>query len=229
VDSESISVPLAFVAGLASFLSPCLLPLVPAYLGYVGSQAAGADGQGTRWRTFLHGLSFVIGFSAIFVALGAAASGIGRLAYGLQPVLMVLGGIIVILFGLNGLGVIRIPILSADTRHRFRARAEWGYLSSALVGFFFGAGYSPCLGATLGAILALALSETTIAQGAFLLFVYSMGVGLPLLVLALILDRVSPLIRRAQRITRAVSFVSGLLLVVMGAIVLIEGLSALGV
>ena len=227
MDSEAITIPLAFVAGLASFASPCVLPLIPAYLGYLGGQLTAEGRQASRWHLFVHGVFFVLGFSAVFVALGAAATAIGRLARGLQPTLTALGGVLVLTLGLNQLGILRIPLLSTDTRHRFRAQRELGYLSSALMGVFFGAGYSPCLGATLAAILALALSEATVGQGVALLLVYSLGIGAPLLAVALVLDRVAPLLARASRALRGAGFVSGLLLVAMGAMILINSLALL--
>jgi len=227
VEGEPITVSLAFVAGLLSFASPCVLPLVPAYVGYLGGQLGGEGGEASRWRILAHGVFFVAGFSAVFVALGAAATAIGRLAHGLQPILTALGGLLVLLVGLNQLGVLRIPLLSSDARYHLRAGRELGYLSSVLVGVFFGAGYSPCVGAPLAAILTLALSEASAWQGAGLLLAYSLGIGTPLLAMALAIDRVAPVLARASRAMRVVGFVSGLLLVVVGGIILINSVGSL--
>ncbi len=213
---------LAVTAGFLSFLSPCVLPLVPAYISYLGGQVATSEETPSRWTTFVHGLFFVLGFSAIFVALGAAASGIGQLIFGYRTALTRAGGVVIIIFGLHTLGLIKIPFLSYDTRRHYRPRPELGYLSSALMGFFFGAGWSPCVGAVLGAILTMALAEATVARGAFLLFGYSLGLGVPFLLMALGISQAAGLLRRAMPV---VTLVSGLFLIVLGAMVLTGSLS----
>ena len=225
METMTISFFVAFSAGLLSFVSPCVLPLVPAYLGYLGGQVASVEeGTLSRRATFLHGLFFVLGFSVIFVALGAAASGIGRLLYAYRLALMRVGGVVIVVFGLHTLGVLKIPFLYYDTRRHYRPRPELGYLSSALMGFFFGAGWSPCVGATLGAILTLALNEATVGRGALLLFVYSMGLGIPFLLMALGVGWAAGILRRARRATRAVTIVSGLFLIVLGVLVFTNNL-----
>lgn len=123
MEALNISLFLAFSAGVLSFVSPCVLPLVPAYLGYLGGQVATAkEGILSRRATFLHGLFFVLGFSGIFVALGAAASGIGRLLLAYRPALMKVGGVVIVVFGLHTLGVLEIPFLYYDTRRHYRPR-----------------------------------------------------------------------------------------------------------
>jgi len=226
METLNISLFVALSAGVLSFASPCVLPLVPAYLGYLSGQVVTAEGDIlSRWATFLHGLFFVLGFSAIFVALGAAASGIGQLLYAYRLALMKIGGVVIVVFGLHTLGVLKIPFLYYDTRRHYRPRPELGYLSSALMGFFFGAGWSPCIGATLGAILTLALNEATVGRGALLLFVYAMGLGIPFLLMALTVGRATDLLRRARRAMRAVTIVSGLFLIVLGVMVFTNSLA----
>ena len=221
----NISLFVALSAGVLSFASPCVLPLVPAYLGYLGGQVASVEeGTLSRRATFLHGLFFVLGFSVIFVALGAAASGIGQLLYTYRLALMRVGGVVILVFGLHTLGLLKIPLLYYDTRRHYRPRPELGYLSSALMGFFFGAGWSPCVGATLGAILTLALNEATVARGALLLFVYSMGLGIPFLLMALGVGQAAGILRRARRAMRAVTIVSGLFLILLGLLVFTNNL-----
>jgi cytochrome c-type biogenesis protein len=216
-----VPIALAVAAGLLSFLSPCVLPLVPAYIGYLGGQAVTADGQAaTRRTTFLHGVFFVLGFSTIFVAMGAAASGIGQLFFSYRNWLTKIGAVVIIIFGLHTLGILKIPFMNYDTRRHYQPRPELGYASSALMGFFFGAGWSPCIGAVLGAILTLALNEGTVGRGALLLLAYSLGLGIPFLLMALGIGQVSSFFRRTQRAMRIVTIGSGVFLVVLGVLML---------
>lgn len=222
-----LDVPLALAAaaGFLSFLSPCVLPLVPAYIGYLGGQVVAVEGVvPSRRTTFLHGVFFVLGFSAIFVAMGAAASGVGRLLFAYRDLLAKIGGVIIIIFGLHTLGI-KIPFLNYDTRRHFQPRPELGYASSALMGFFFGAGWSPCVGAVLGAILTLALNEATVGRGAVLLFSYSLGLGIPFLLMALGMGHAATFLRRTQRAMRVITVVSGLFLIVLGVLLLTNRLS----
>ena len=216
----------ALGAGLLSFLSPCVLPLVPAFLGALYGQVAAAGDRGSsRQFAFLHGVSFVLGFSTIFVALGAAASGLGQLMAAYRPLLMRVGGIVIVVFGLHTLGVLRIPFLYFDTRRQYRLKPELGYLSSALMGFFFGAGWSPCVGATLGAILTLALDQATVARGALLLFAFSMGLAIPFLALAIGVGRGTVRMRASPKVLRVASILSGVLLIAVGVLVFTDNLS----
>lgn len=221
----SISLALAFAGGALSFAAPCVLPLVPAYVGYLSSYVVRRKGERpSRWKAFSHGLFFVLGFSAIFVGLGAAASGIGRLVYDYRPLVMKLGGAVIVVFGLHTLGALRIPWLDYDTRRHFRPRPELGYLSSALMGIFFGAGWSPCVGPILGTILTLALNEATVARGALLLFVYSMGLGIPFLIIALGVGEASRFLRGRRQVMEGVTLVSGLFLIALGVLVFTDSL-----
>ena len=192
MEISQISVGLALLAGLASFLSPCVFSLVPAYVGYLGGLATGSAGAITsgsnrsgRWVTFSHGLAFVLGFSVVFVLLGVAASFAGGLLYDLREWLAKIGGIVVIIFGLHMIGVFHIPFLAYDTRVQQAPDPKWGYLSSALMGVFFSAGWSPCVGPVLGAILTLAINGGSISLGATLLTAYSIGLAIPFLIAAL--------------------------------------------
>ena len=226
MEALNVSLFLALAAGALSFVSPCVLPLVPAYLGYLGGRAITSDGDiVSRWATFINGMFFVLGFSGVFVALGAAASGIGQLLFAYRALLMKIGGLIIIAFGLHTLGVLRIPFLYYDTRREYRPQTKLGYLSSALMGFFFGAGWSPCIGPTLGAILTMAMNEGTVGRGALLLFVYSMGLGIPFLLMALGVDRAAAILRRTQRAMRVVTVVSGLFLIILGVMIFADRLA----
>jgi len=218
MDFANVTLGLSFLAGLASFLSPCVFSLVPAYVGYLGGRAAGGEvsGGGSRWTTFSHGLAFVLGFSFVFVLLGVATSAFGSLLYDLRFILAKVGGAVVIIFGLHMIGVFRIPFLEYDTRVQELPDPKWGYLSSALLGIFFSAGWSPCVGPVLGAILTLALNGGSVSQGASLLSAYSAGLAIPFLVAALGVGWVTTTLRKYGKVMRYVEIGMGVLLVVIG-------------
>ncbi|MGA2110725.1 MAG: cytochrome c biogenesis protein CcdA [Anaerolineales bacterium] len=213
-----MTIGLAWLAGVASFLSPCVLALVPAYVAYLGGRAVRSEPAAVRgrWGVFSHGLAFVVGFSLVFVGLGAAASAAGRLLFSLHEWIARLGGLVVIVFGLYTLGLISLPFLDVDTRRLVVPDAGLGYLSSALMGVFFSAGWSPCIGPVLGAILTLALDSASLARGVLLLSAYSLGLAIPFLLAALAIGRVSEGLRRNLPSLRYVSWASGALLVVIG-------------
>ncbi len=222
MDFSNITLGLAFVAGLASFLSPCVFSLVPAYIGYLGGRsAAQAQGKDTsQWTTFSHGVAFVLGFSVVFILLGVAASALGGLLYGIRVWLARIGGIVVIIFGLHMTGVFRIPFLEYDLRPQSTPDRRMGYLSSALMGVFFSAGWSPCVGPVLGAILTLSLAGGSVGQGALLLTVYSAGLAIPFLVAALGIDWVMTVLRKYGKVMRYTEIAMGVLLVIVGVMLL---------
>ena len=210
------------LAGLLSFLSPCVLALVPAYIGYLGGRSVSSSGEvvANRLTTFSHGVAFVAGFSVVFVLLGVAASAIGVVLYDLRTWLARIGGAIVILFGLHTMGVINIPLLDYDTRRQVQPNPGLGYLSSALMGVFFSAGWAPCVGPVLGAVLTLALSSARIAEGVILLGAYSVGLAVPFLLAALGIGRATELMRKYSNAVRYISIITGVILVIVGALLL---------
>lgn len=217
MEFAQVGVGLAFLAGLASFLSPCVFSLVPAYVGYLSGRAAGGEAaEGNRFITFTHGLAFVLGFSAVFIMLGVATAELGRLLFDLRYVLTKAGGIIVIIFGLHMIGVFRIPFLEYDTRVQQAPDRKLGYLSSALMGVFFSAGWSPCVGPVLGAILTLALNGGSISQGLSLLSAYSAGLAIPFLLAALGVGWVTLVLRKYGKTMHYVEKAMGLVLVILG-------------
>ena len=218
MDFSNVTLGLSFLAGLASFLSPCVFSLVPAYVGYLGGRAAGGEVSegGNRWVTFSHGLAFVLGFSIVFVLLGVATSAFGSLLYDLRFILAKVGGVVVVIFGLHMIGVFRIPFLEYDTRVQELPDPKWGYLSSGLLGVFFSAGWSPCVGPVLGAILTLALNGGSVSQGASLLTAYSAGLAIPFLIAALGVGWVTNTLRKYGKIMRYVEIGMGVVLVVIG-------------
>lgn len=229
MDPNNVTISLAFLAGLASFLSPCVLALVPAYIGYLGGRSVTVEGQvvGNRWMTFSHGIAFVIGFSVVFIVLGAAASAIGALLFDLRVWLSRIGGVVVIIFGLHTMGVITIPFLNYDTRKQVQPNPSLGYLSSALMGVFFSAGWAPCVGPVLGAVLTLALNTAQLQQGVVLLTAYSVGLAIPFLLAALGIGRVTRLMQRYSKAIRYLAIATGVVLVIIGVMLFTGSLERL--
>ncbi len=220
---SEITVGLAFLAGLASFLSPCVFSLVPAYISYLGGRAvrqAGGPGAEVvainRWTTFSHGLAFVLGFSVVFVVLGVAVSAAGGILYDIRFYLAKVGGIVVIILGLHMMGILRIPFLEYDVRVHDAPSNRWGYLSSALLGVFFSAGWSPCVGPVLGAILTLAINGGSVALGAKLLSAYSAGLAIPFLAAAFGIGWVTTILRKYNKVMHYVEIAMGVVLVIVG-------------
>ncbi|MGD8633755.1 MAG: cytochrome c biogenesis protein CcdA [Anaerolineales bacterium] len=233
MEPSNITFGLAMLAGLASFLSPCVLALVPAYVGYLGGRSVTPAGEVVedRRQTFAHGLAFVIGFSAVFIILGVAASALGGLLFSLREWIARIGGAIVILFGLHTLGLLNIRFLDYDTRRQYTPRPGAGLASSALMGVFFSAGWAPCVGPVLGAVLTLAVNGGSVATGATLLSAYSLGLATPFLLAALGVGSVTNLMRRQSGLIRVISTATGILLVIIGVMLLtgtLESLARLG-
>ena len=221
--ASNISLGVAFIAGLASFLSPCVFSLVPAYISYLGGRSAASaeQGQENRWLTFSHGLAFVSGFSFIFITMGLASSTIGILLYNMGPWLSRIGGVVVIVFGIHMTGLIRIPFLEYDLRPRSTPERRWGYLSSVLMGIFFSAGWSPCVGPILGIILTLALNSGSIGLGVKLLTAYSAGLAIPFLFAATQISLISRVIRRYGKLTHYVEVGMGVIMIGVGILLLL--------
>ena len=219
MDISQITVGLSFLAGLASFLSPCVFSLVPAYVGYLGGRAAGGEAtESNRFITFTHGLAFVLGFSLVFIALGVTTSALGRLLFDLRFLLSKVGGIVVIIFGLHMIGVFRIPFLEYDTRVQKVPDRKWGYFSSALMGVFFSAGWAPCVGPVLGAILTLSLNGGSVSTGVSLLSAYSAGLAIPFLLAALGVGWVSLTLRKYGKVMHYIEIAMGVVLVILGVL-----------
>ena len=213
-----VSFGLAFLAGLASFLSPCVFALVPAYIGYLSGRAVSANMSlnVNRWNTFSHGLAFVLGFSFVFITLGFATSALGSLLYDIKPWLAKIGGVVIAIFGLHMSGIFRIKWLEFDLRPQTNQDMQRSYVSSALMGVFFSAGWSPCVGPTLGVILTISGFSGDIAKGLQLLTAYSMGLAVPFLAAALGLGWVTFLLRRFQKAFHYIEVVTGGIMIVVG-------------
>jgi cytochrome c-type biogenesis protein len=221
VDGINLSLGLAFLAGLASFFSPCVFSLVPAYVGYLGSrslaQQAG-DPHAKKWATFLHGVAFVLGFSFVFITLGLAFSALSLFFFQIRDILAKAGGVIIILFGLHMSGLIHIPFLDYDLRPQSKLGKGGGLFSSFVMGIFFSAGWSPCVGPTLGLILTLAIEQANIIQGAGLLSFYSLGMAIPFLAAALGIGWVTQVLKKYGKGMQIVQMIMGILLIVVGVL-----------
>ena len=227
--TENIPVAIAILAGLFSFLSPCVLPLVPAYIGYLSGATVTADGLSVSGRrdTFFHSLGFVLGFSVIFILLGVTAWSVGDLVYTYLPWLSRIGGIVLIIFGLALIGIFKLPFLYTQKRIEVKVNPSLGYASSFIVGIFFGAGWTPCVGPILGGILLMASQAGTASQGALLLLAYSIGLGIPFLLVGAAFEAASDTIRRLNRRSNWVSIASGAVLILLGLAVLTNQLQIL--
>ncbi|MFQ5678182.1 MAG: cytochrome c biogenesis CcdA family protein [Gemmatimonadota bacterium] len=229
MDSFGISAAVAFGAGILSFLSPCVLPLVPSYVSFVtgmGMEELEEGGGGVRRTVLLHSLLFVLGFSLIFIAFGASATLIGQLLRDQQLWITRIGGAMVVLFGLHLLGITPLRFLSRERRMHLQ-RKPLGYAGSLLVGITFGAGWTPCIGPILGGILTLAVTREQVADGVQLLGVYSLGLAVPFMVSALALSWFLSTFRRFRRFIPWVERVSGGLLVLVGFLLLTGQFTAL--
>jgi len=231
---ENVSLLAAFGAGLLSFISPCVLPLIPGYLSYIsglslddmrgasvaggGTAVAVARPSGVRRQVVLSSLAFIVGFSLVFVSLGAAASAIGQFLAERQALFNRIAGAVIVIFGLHTMGVLRIEWLYQEKRvHTSRKPA--GFVGAGLVGVAFAFGWTPCIGPILAGILALAGSQETVAKGVRLLAVYSLGLGVPFLATALMIDRFFSAMGRIRRYYHTIEIVSGALLVVIGLLI----------
>ena len=206
----------AFTAGLLSFLSPCVLPLVPSYVGFITGMTL-PEVTGRRRAVLTHALLFVAGFSLVFVLLGASATALGRALNYYQVWLQRVGGVLIILFGLLCLGVFKVGLLTQERRLHLE-RKPVGYLGSALVGMAFAAGWTPCIGPVLGGILGLAATSSDVTRGMQLLAVYSAGLALPFLIAAVAVDSFLDWFQRFRRFLPWVMRVSGVMLIVVGVL-----------
>ena len=217
----SLSFPLVFLAGLLTFLAPCTLPLVPIYLGYLSGSSLSGDAPPNRWRLFSHALSFVAGFTLVFVILfGLPTTILAGVLQQYKRWITLFGGAVLILFGLHIMTIVSIPFLNVTRRIELGKEMQPGYFRSILVGMTFAAGWTPCIGPLLGTVMTLAFTEPTRALSFF--FVYALGLAVPFLVTAALLTQAVGWMRRLNRYMPAVKAVSGVLMIGVG-ILLITG------
>jgi cytochrome c-type biogenesis protein len=223
----SVTLFAAFLAGVLSFVSPCVLPLIPGYLSFVsgvtleemrGGAALTAPTPGARRKAVISSIAFVLGFSLVFISLGASASAVGTYLMARLTVLAKVAGVVIILFGLHMMGALRIGWLYAEKRVQ-TARKPAGFFGAMVVGIAFAFGWTPCIGPILAAILAVAAAQESVGQGVKLLAVYSLGLGLPFIATALAINQFFAASARIRRHYHAIEVVSGVLLVVVGVLI----------
>jgi len=209
--TSEVNIISAFVAGLVSFFSPCVLPLIPAYIAYIGGNAAE---KVNRSLLLSRVLLFILGFTLVFVMLGATASFFGRFLHQyLQMVIIVSSGLIII-FGLHMLGILRVTLFNKDTR--FQLKSSGSIFMPLLLGMAFAFGWSPCVGPVLASILLLASMEQSLIRGMFLLFVYSMGLGLPFFITALAAEKILKIFKKMNNSAIWIERTAGIVLVLFG-------------
>jgi cytochrome c-type biogenesis protein len=232
---ENVTLLAAFGAGLLSFISPCVLPLIPGYLSYVsgvsvdemrggtvvasgGTAVATMAAPAARKRVVVTSLAFILGFSIVFVALGASASAIGQFLMSRLTILNRIAGAIIIIFGLHTMGVLRIEWLYQEKRVQ-TSRQPAGVVGATLVGIAFAFGWTPCIGPILAGILAVAAAQDTVGDGVRLLSAYSLGLGVPFLATAMAIDRFFAAFAKIRRHYHKIEIVSGALLIVIGILI----------
>jgi cytochrome c-type biogenesis protein len=226
---ESVTLLAAFVAGVLSFISPCVLPLIPGYLSFVsgvtldemrgtGMSGAVVAPAGARRRAVTRSVAFVLGFSLVFISLGASATAIGSLLMDHLSLLGKIAGVIIVLFGLHMMGVLKIGWLYNEKRMHPSAKPA-GFFGAVLVGIAFAFGWTPCIGPILAAILAVAATQESVGEGVKLLAVYSAGLGVPFIATALAINKFFAASTRIRRHYHTIEVVSGVLLVIVGVLI----------
>ena len=218
---EDVSVLAAFVAGVASFISPCVIPLVPVYFASLyGPEIFDAKKTAGRAPAFLHSLSFVLGFSLVFVIMGTLVGLAGVFISPSSTLIQILSGSLLVAFGLFMLAAYKVPWLNYEKRLTPSLGSNPGYVRSFLTGGIFCLAWTPCVGPLLGSVLTLAWSSQTAWQGAYLLAIYSLGLGLPFLAVGIAFDTITPLLKRIYRYSNVIYIVSGVLLIAIGILIL---------
>ena len=214
MEGTSLGIVIAFTGGLLSFLSPCVLPLVPSYVTFITGLSL-EDVQKARRAALTHSLLFILGFTLIFLALGATATALGQLVHNQRQWISRIGGVLIIVFGLYMLGVFNVALFSRERRVHI-ADKPVGYLGTLLVGIAFGAGWTPCIGPILGGILTYAASTADLSRGMWLLLAYSLGLAVPFLLSAVAVERFLDFFTRMKRQMVWITRVSGVLMIAVG-------------
>lgn len=231
MEVENISYLVAFFAGFLTFLSPCLLPLIPSFIAYITGisfadlKDSGKKGE-VRKKAIIHSLLFILGFSLIFILLGLTATFVGKALFQYQKAIRIVGGILIIIFGLHLVGVLKLDFLIKERRLRLPTKGA-NYLGSFLIGVTFAAAWTPCAGPILGSILVLAGTKADVITGAKLLSVYSLGIALPFFITALVINSFLAYFKKFQKVIGVINIIGGVFLIIVGFLVATNYLSVI--
>ena len=228
---NDISIPLAFFAGVLSFLSPCVLPLIPSYVSFITGISfkdltVGVDRKKIHYLTITNSIAFILGFSTVFIALGVSSSAVGSFFFQYVDMIRIIGGVVVIIFGLFIAGVLKLDFLMIQKKIYLSGKPA-GYIGTFVVGMTFAAGWSPCIGPILGTILVYAGSKGSALCGFQLLAAYSLGLGVPFFLSALAINVFLSYSPKLARFMRVIMFISGLLLIIFGILLLTDQIRVL--
>ena len=217
--AETVHFPAALMAGLLSFFSPCILPLIPAYFTFISGfsldELTHSSSKDIKRKVVLSTVAYVLGFSSIFILLGASASFLGSFVQDHIAYIRLIGGILIIILGIHLTGLIRIPTLDVEKRFHINKK-PMHFLGSFVVGLAFGAGWSPCIGPLLGSILIMASGKETVLEGIALLGTYSMGLALPFIAMSFFINYMLSFLKRIKKALRYINIVAGILLILIG-------------
>lgn len=226
--AETVTYPAALIAGILSFFSPCILPLIPGYFTFITGHSlddlTGGAIAGIRKQVLIATIAFVLGFSVIFVLLGASASFIGSVLFRYRDAIRIIGGMMIVMFGVHLTGLIRIPLLDFEKRIHMK-RKPIHFLGTFMVGMAFGAGWSPCIGPLLGSILVVAGSKETVREGMVLLGIYSAGLAVPFVILSVFINFLLIFIKKTLRTLKYLNLAAGVLLIILGLMLMTDQLN----
>lgn len=216
--TTDVSLPIAFGAGVLSFFSPCLLPMIPAYIMYITGADFEEDLSKRKLLAVTRTLGFILGFTIIFMIMGTSASYLGRFFVQNKQLFFKISGILIIAFGLNMMGVLKLGFLSAEKRVK-SPRKITNWFSSIFMGMAFAAGWTPCFGPVLASILVFAGSAGTVSKGVLLLLIYSMGMAIPFLLTAIFINVFIKWMEKAEGFMKYMPYISGIILVIFGVLI----------
>jgi cytochrome c-type biogenesis protein len=209
---SNITAGIVFLEGMLSFLSPCFLPLVPIYIGYLSGEAGNTN---KKWNVIKNSIAFIIGFTFVFILLGAASSSLGRYLIIHKKVINQILGILIIIMGLFYMEVLKIQLLNIERRFSYEGR-KTNFIGAALLGAAIGFGWTPCIGPILAQVLMIAANMNSVTKGIYLLFIYSMGMAIPFLLAAVLIQGAAVKIRKILQYTRILKITTGLILILTG-------------
>lgn len=214
--NTNISTLVVLIEGMASFLSPCILPLMPVYLSYLtGGSLEEIEGNKIRKTIFINSIGFLLGLTLVFIGLGATATTLGKFLYFHSEIIRKVGGILIIVFGLYHMGLLKIEALSVEKRFKFDSKAP-KFINAVILGMAFSFGWTPCIGPILGSVLMMAASTSSYIHGIYLLAIYSLGFSIPFMITALFINVILNKVKNIDRYLYVIKIISGILLVVMG-------------